>query len=221
MDMKYAKHLLAPLALIMGLACGGGSNDHIAKTDTLKLATKLTYTNPAAAPAGWSLVKDATSTNTHLVLNLVGPSDGTKYRGVGFTIQLDQTSVKFAKFLDADGKSLGYYQDGGVFLDKDATGTDQPVVLQAGGVSGNKLTVGIFQRKDDNFFGATGIDSTPARDCGSPVLKIAMDLDTTGGWTPATVPFKVVKSRTVVERINHAQRLMTGIQVNVGTLALE
>lgn len=209
MDMNRALRILAPVALVLFAACGGSSHPK---------ATKLVYTDPEAAPAGWRLVADAASTPTHLVLDLVGPSDGTKYRGVGFTLQADPKKVKFAKVLDAEGNLLGYHVDGGVFQDKDPDGTAQPVTLQASGVREDKLMVGIFQRKDDDGFGEAG---STAKDCSGVVLRIAVDLDPALNAGTGSVPLTVLKARTIREHVNADKRRMNDIQVSVGTLKLE
>ncbi len=209
MDMNRALRILAPVALVLFAACGGSSHPR---------ATRLAYTDPEAAPAGWRLVADAASTPTHLVLDLVGPSDGTKYRGVGFTLQADPKKVKFAKFVDEEGNFLGYHADTGLLQDKDQAGNPAPVTLQASGVSEDKLMVGVFQRKDDDFFGEAG---STAKDCSGVVLRIAVDLDPALNAVTGSVPLTVLKARTIRERVNADKRRMNDIQVSVGTLKLE
>jgi hypothetical protein len=181
-------------------------------------ATRLSYADPAAVPAGWRLVADAASTATRLVLDLVGPSDGATCRGVGFTLESDPKAVRFGKFTDGDGRLLGYHADGGVLRDLDAAGNAQPVTLQASGVTGGKLMVGAFQRSDDEVFGAAG---TTPKDCSKVVLQVAVELDPALSAPPGQVPLRVVKARALGGNLRAAQRRMTDISVSVGTLRLE
>jgi hypothetical protein len=181
-------------------------------------ATKLTYADPAAVPAGWRLVADAASTATRLVLDLVGPSDGATCRGVGFTLESDPKVIRFGKFTDGDGKFLGYHADGGVLRDLDAAGNAQPVTLQASGVTGGKLMVGAFQRTDDEAFGAAG---TTPKDCSKVVLQIAIELDPALNAQPGQVPLRVVKARALGGNLRAAGRRTADVAVSVGTLRLE
>ncbi len=205
MDMNRALRILAPVALVLSAACGGGTK-----------ASKLTYTDPAATPDGWRLVADPASTRTHLVLDLRGPSDGSKYRGVGFTLKADPKKVKFARFVDEEGNFLGYHADTGLLQDKDPKGNPAPVALQASGVRDDELMVGIFQRKDDDFFGEAG---STAKDCSGTVLQIAIDLSKDARTGPGLLT--VLKARTIREKINANSRRMDDVTVSVGTLQLE
>ena len=67
------------------LACGGGAKN------PLKAAT-LVYTNPTDA-SSWRLVQAATSTTTHLVLDLVAPTGAS---GQGVTLVLTTDPAKAA-----------------------------------------------------------------------------------------------------------------------------
>jgi hypothetical protein len=212
MDMRRVLHFLAFAALLLAAACDGG---HPPRASTVK------YTNPEAAPDEWRLVRDEASTRTHLVLDLMGPSDGSRCRGVGLTLQADPTKVRFGRFSDGEGKDLAYYLDGGVFLDKDDAGTDQPVALQAGGVAKDKLMVGIFQRKDDEFFRQAVDHGTTPKDCSQVVLKVAIDLDQSLAARPGSVPLTVLKARTIAEHVNANGRRMSDVVVKVGVLELK
>ena len=133
--MNRAQSLLAPFAVALLVGCGGGSSSSPSVSAPTP-ATSLSYADPTATASDWKLVKDPASTATHLVLNLVGPSDGTKYRGIGFTLHADPTHVVPVRFKDGAGNPTSYHRDGGIFLDKDATGgANVAPTLQAGGLA--------------------------------------------------------------------------------------
>lgn len=220
--MKRLYSLVAPLALVLYVGCGGSSKVQQAPAP----AAALAYTDPTAAAGEWKLVKDATSTPMHLVLNLVGPSDGTLYRGVGFNLKTDATQVKFAKFKDDQGHALGYHQDGGVFIDKNPAGGDMPPSLQTSGVKDGMFTVGIFQKTDDDSWKKANYDpydGATAKDCNTIVLQVAIDLDPTLQAMPGTVPFSVTKARVIPQSVGlvSATRRVQDAVLKVGTLTLK
>lgn len=152
-------------------------------------ATGLDYTDPSGT--GWRLVKDASSTSTRVVLNLVGPA-GLMSRGAGFNLKAP-ASVRFVRFTETDFP----VKDGGVY----ELGNTAPVgelnplepVLLAGGVKpGNLLTVGIFQ-KDRR---------ANAKDSGAPLLQIAFELDAAADLTVGQeLPLAITKSKYQAEDI--------------------
>jgi len=213
--MKLRYFLIAPLIAFLSLACGGSSRN----TPAPSPATGLTYTNPVAADGEWRLVQDATTSSKHLVLNLVGPNDGSKYRGVGFTLQTDPSLVKFSQFLDANGQPLSYFTSGGIFQDKSSSGLDVPPILQVGGVTKEKLMVGIFQKTDDEVFGP--VKGSTAKNCYAVILQVAIDLDPTLEALPGNVPLSVLKARVIPEHIDTLfNRKTEDITLRIGTLKL-
>jgi len=219
--MKFIHALIAPLAMALLVSCGGSKTSPAPSP-----ATSLSYTNPTASAGDWKLVQDATSTATRLVLNLVGPSDGTKYRGVGFTLQTDPALVKIARFRDAKGKALGYYKDAGLFLDRNSAGTaDMAPSLQGGGVSEGKLMVGIFQKTDDDVWKVANgfsLDGATAKDCNGTVLQVALELDEALKAMPGDVSLTVVKAKAIPEKVDTVQtRTLADIHLQVGTLQLK
>ena len=116
--------LIAAAALALLLACGGSSAGPGPAVQPTSAG--LVYQNPTGSH--WALVRNAASTDTHLILDLVGPAN-TKGRGVGFNLLTDG-SVNFAKL-----GAAGYIRDTGVFQ-LQSTFANYPVepVLLAGGV---------------------------------------------------------------------------------------
>lgn len=190
------------------------------------LAQGLEYTDPTST--GWRLVKDASSTATRLVLNLVGPS-GESGRGIGFNLASDG-NVAFARFEDG-----AWLKDTGVFaLGKlgMAAGAYDPV-LRAGGVQkgGKLLTVGVFQK--DRRQPPQALDAT--------LLQVAIEFDGARVQerqlaTGTEVALSITKAKVIPEDIgvmpanptafdaNYASVIaksrMQSISLSVGTLVL-
>jgi len=183
MTMRTLRQSLLPaIALALLLACGGSAAGPGPVLPPV--SSGLEYKNPAGSQ--WNLVRNAASSDTHLVLDLVGPS-GTKYRGIGFNLQSDG-SVVFARL-----GTYGYVADLAVFK-LQSTFANYPVepVLMAGGVKKNRtlLTVGAFQK--DRYWPSVAVDK--------PVLQIAIDFDParTGALAPGTViPLAITKAKAI------------------------
>jgi hypothetical protein len=192
------RKLLLPLSgLVLGLAmaCGGGSGGS-GNAAPATPARSLAYTDPSGT--GWRLVKDATSTPTRIVLNLVGPA-GLMTRGAGFNM-VAPAGVHFGTFPSANPvPDLGVtdfpIRDTGVYELKNTTATGDPLepVLLAGGVKpGNLLTVGIFQ-KDRR---------ATAKDSGVPLCQIALELDPAAHLSAGSpLALSVVKAKYIAEDI--------------------
>jgi hypothetical protein len=193
--------LLTTLALFASLSgCGGGDSTPPAPPPPAPspaptaAPTSLGYTDPTSS--GWRLVKDAASTSTRLVLDLVGPS-GTQTRGVGFNLKRGM-GLAFGKFDNG-----GYAHDTGVFQLKGTNpnfepyaGTDADPVLFASAPlkSGDVLSTGIFQKDRSNS----------AKDSTSPLVQVVVTLADFTNVDPATVaastdPYglHVVKARII------------------------
>lgn len=206
--MKLRLPLLsAALLLALPLGCGGGSSAPVVAPAP---ATGLTYVDPNGS--SWRLVKDASSTDTRIVLNLVGPT-GTLTRGVALNLQA-QEALAFQAF--DDGR---YVQDAGRYellsLADDAT---EPVALVAGVKPGNVLSAGAFQKDR----GRT------AKDSGAPLLRVAVSLvQPTARPSGATLDLRVLKAAVIPSDIGSTsddlftldkKLRMAPITVAVGTL---
>lgn len=206
--------LLPALAFALGLslACGGGSHSAPAPAPApAQPAQGLVYTDPAGT--GWRLVKDASTTTTKLVLNLVGPA-GLKTRGVGFNLQAP-AGVKFAAF--SGGLPI---KDGGVYQLTMAGSTDpsEPLALTGGVKKGNLLSVGIYQKDRDQA----------AQDSGATLCQIALQFDAAAALsTGAPLALSIPKAKVVPEDIGAVtddawtldkKMRMTDITIAVGTL---
>jgi hypothetical protein len=173
------------------------------------LATGLDYQDPAGD--GWRLVRDPASTTTRLLLDVVGPS-GLKTRGVGFN--LTASNVKFGAF--DNGLPIA---DTGVYQLRRVGSIDpNELVALAGGVKGNLLTAGIFQK--DRAQGA--------QDSGSALCQIALVFDARPALMSGTaIPLQMVKAKVIPEQIGQAgdsnwqlahEMQLADISIAVGTL---
>jgi hypothetical protein len=151
-------HRLPLLALLAASLLGGCGSSAPAP------AQGLVYKDPVGT--GWRLVRNRSSTRSHLVLDLVGPSD-LKTRGAGFNL-VAPPGLRFARF-DSTGFPL---EPGSVYelLNTQPNGAADPLEpkLVAGAVkAGNLLTVAVFQ-KDRR---------ATAKPSGAPLFSIALELD--------------------------------------------
>jgi len=218
--MKKLTALIPGLLLGLVLACGGGSTTSPTPTAGSAPAQGLAYTDPLGS--GWRLVKDASSTRTRLVLNLVGPA-GLKTRGVGFNLQAPST-VRFGVFTKPEMPAAytGWpIHDTGVYelrnTDPRDPWTGEPLppdpldpILLAGAVKkGNLLTVGIFQ-KDRR---------ATAKESGVPLCQIALEFDATAKLSAKdALPLMIVKSKYIAEDIGAFSSTPTVEMVEKGHL---
>jgi hypothetical protein len=223
-----SKLLLSFLFTATLAGCGGGGDSTPPAPPPpppVVAPTHLSYTDPTST--GWRLVKDATSTDTKIVLNLVGPA-GTQTRGVGFNLKKGM-GLAFGKF-----GSGAYALDTGVFQLKGTntnfesyagTAADPVLFVSAPLKSGDVLSTGIFQKDRTNV----------PKDSAAPLVQIAVTLGDFTKLDLATVnastdPYgvHVVKARIVPADIGGmdfqlsadviAKARMQDITVDTGTI---
>ncbi|HJW71362.1 MAG TPA: hypothetical protein VJ486_00785 [Geothrix sp.] len=195
---KTALPFLLPALLILPLfmvACGGGHDSAPAAAPAAP-ATGIAYTNPTGS--GWRLVKDAASTPTRLLLNLLGPT-GLKTRGAGFNL-VAPSGITFGNFTESGFpiKDMGTYElwntdpwpgDGSVTPGSDPL---EPKLLAGGVKAGNLLTVGIFQ-KDRR---------ATAKESGRPLCQIALEFDPASPLKAGDpIPLSITKAKHMAEDI--------------------
>ena len=210
MRLRTLSLAFAGILLPLALACGGSSSSSTNSAVSTP-ARSLSYTDPA--PTGWRLVKNASSTGTRIVLDLVGPS-GLKTRGVGFNLQASPR-LKFGTF--ANGLPIN---DTGVYqLLSAAADPNEPIALIGGVKPGNLLSVGIYQK-----------DRTQAaQDSGAPLCQIAIVLDPARGISAGDrLQLQVVKAKAIPEDIGavtddlwtlNQKARMADITIATGTLS--
>ncbi|MDE3032426.1 MAG: hypothetical protein KGI56_02065, partial [Acidobacteriota bacterium] len=155
--MTSMKKLLtaSSLLVVAGLvACGGGGGG--SSSAPAPTATTLTYTDPTSGT--YLLKKDAASSGSHLVLDLVGPATGTA-SGVTLTLNADTTKVAWANVASTDPANT-LVQNGTQF----SLGTGTPLLLAR--ASGTTLMATVAQK---------GLTVTPAF-LNGVLLKVALDL---------------------------------------------
>lgn len=175
------------------LACGGGGGSDSASTPAPAPATSISYTNPSPTSSQWSMVKDAASTSTHLILNLVPPADAASGFGVGFTVNAP-SGLSWSKVSGGDAQLL--HNRAAYTL---GTGTQLMKSVSKNG----DLIAGIYQK---------GLTTTPVLHSAGAVASVALDLS---GATPGTATLTVKASQEL-----QASGMQT-ITIAVGTIALQ
>jgi hypothetical protein len=144
-------------------------------------AAELRYVDPLSG--GWRLERDAASTATRLVLNLVGPA-GLLSRGAALNLQLP-AGLRASRFDDTGMPA----RDGGVYelrrVASPSSDPNEPVLLLGGAKDGNLLTAGVFQKDRQ----------ATAKDSGATLLQLAVQLDAAAPPDAGPLDLPVVKAR--------------------------
>jgi hypothetical protein len=153
--------LLLALPLSLLVACGGGSHPSPPAP-----ATRIVYAPPTSGAYQLLLNADK-STDTHLVLDLLGPA-GTAGRGVAFHLAAEPGQLKWSKVVSGDTE----------FAQSAAFGLSAGSVLKAKATSGD-LQVGAFLTMD--FVPSVTFDRTVI------LATVALDLVPVAPTGPATL----------------------------------
>lgn len=189
----------AMLLLTGLLACGGGGGGSSPQPPPAPpAATGLAYTDPASGT--YRLVKNASSSGSHLVLDLVGPSTGTAM-GVAITLNADSAKVAWVD-VPPGGTTAVLMQNGTQF----SLGSGTPI--QKAKVAGGVLQATVAQKAP----------TAPASLNGT-LLRIALDLKPGLGLAQGTV-ISLQYSVTGCEVLDGANNL-SSIPVSVGTLTAQ
>jgi hypothetical protein len=157
-------------------------------TVTVPQASSLTYVDPASS--GWRLVKNAASTDAHLVLDLVGPS-GQTGKGVALTLSTDPNVATWTQVNGGDAERVANLAF--------APGTGDALVK--GTAKSGVLTAGVYEK--------TGA----AVDVGGAVASVALDPTAAVLVSGASIPVSVVKAAAL-----DGSGSLAPISVAVGTL---
>jgi len=176
------------LVLALLSACGGGSTAPHAP------ASSLSYQDPTAT--GYRLLRNAASTPTHLVLDLVGPSGATA-KGVALFLEADPARATWVHPTGATGTVVA---PGAVFPLGAA-----PQMLKDR-VEGGVLQVGLFQKGG----AATVLGS-------APILTLALDLKASASVGTVLLSVPTGKQPQVL----NADGTLTSLTISLGTLSAQ
>jgi len=190
---RLTQGALAGLTLLALAACsGGGPGGNPVPPKTI--ADTLTYTAPTGS--GLLLLRDASSTSSRLVLNVVGPAS-TSLSGVAFYLSADQTKVTWSN------------------VGSDKVAEPSPAffsnTLVKTKVSGDVLQAGIFQK------GTTA----PVTTGSSTVLaRVALDLKSNIP-VGTTISLSAPSGKSAIMNPSTNPTVTTPMTLFVGTLRAE
>jgi hypothetical protein len=204
--------LIVPMMTLGVAACGDNlSPPAPPPSDASPAAVALEYTDPPAS--GWRLVRDSASTDTRLVLDLVGPSDAST-RGVGFNLQAP-APIHYGVF--DNGLPI---HDTGFYVLTSATPAPppEPLAIVGGVLPGHILSVGIYQKDR----------AVPAKSGTTPVCQIALELDLAAGLHAGdAITLAILKAKVIPADIGMSgddpstiarKNKMTDVAIAVGAL---
>jgi hypothetical protein len=186
------------LALAGFLACGGGGGGST-PPPAPATATSLVYTDPTTGT--YKLVKNAASSGSHLVLDLMGPSSGTA-SGVSITLSADAAKVTWVD-VPAGGTTATLMQNGTQFTL--GTGT---------AIQKAKATAGVLQAT----VAQKGL-AVPAASLNGALLRVALDLKSGLGLSQGTAI--TLSADAVKSQVLDGAGTITPITISVGTLTAQ
>nr|WP_320133106.1 hypothetical protein [uncultured Holophaga sp.] len=189
--MRLTKTLGMPVLLSLALACGGGGGGSSSSSSSSSTtATTLTYTDPSSGT--YRLIKDSSSTSSHLVLDLVGPA--TSLSGVGFYLTADSSLATWGSVGSGLATSAAFSSP--LLKTKSSSGT---------------LQVGIYQE-------GTTAAITPTT---STVLaQVALDL-VSGTSSGSSVTLTAPSGKALILNAPGSSSATTAITITVGTLTAQ
>ena len=195
MTTTRIKWTLSGLALASLMACSGGGNTPNNPTPKT-IADRLDYTNPTSGT--YTLVKDTNaSTQTHLVLNLMGPV-GTQGTGVGFYLSADTSKVTWVRVGSSDTE----------FVKNGAFNLGSGVQLLKSKVIGDQLQAGVFQK------GTT----VPAVTFTATSVLASVALDLKGSVPIGSTVWSSTQAPSTKAVLNQGSGASVPITINYGTL---
>ncbi len=200
MTIPRPSSTFAALSLAALLACGGGGGG---STSTpvpapAPAAPSLAYTDPTTGT--YKLVKDASSSGSHLVLDLLGPGSGTAM-GVSLTLSADTAKLSWVD-VPAGGTTTTLVKNGTQFN----LGSGTPI--QKAKVSGNVLQVTLAQK-----------NPTPAATLSGTLLQVALDLKPGLGLASGTA--LALSADPIKCQVLDGTGTISPITVTVGTLTAQ
>lgn len=186
--MTFPTRILAGFALLALAACsGGGGGGGGTPTPSKTIADTLAYTNPTGS--GYLLVRNASSTSSHLILDLVGPASSVS--GVGFSLSADQTKVTWS--------NVGSDKVNGPLFSNALVKTK---------LSGDVLQAGVYQK---------GTGAAVSTSSTSVLAQVAVDLKS-GIPVNTTVALSAVSGKAVIMNPPANPAVTTPITILAGSL---
>jgi len=188
----------ATLSLAALFACGGGGGSSTPAPPAT--ATSLAYTDPVTGTGTYRLVKNASSSGAHLILDLLGPSSGTAM-GASITLSTDVTRVTWVD-VPAGGTTTTLMKNGTQFN----LGAGLPI--QKAKATGNVLQATVAQK-----------NPSPAVPLNGTLLQVALDLKSGLGLTPGTAI--TLSADSTKCQILDGAGIISPITMTVGTLTAQ
>lgn len=147
MKMKWASFLPPAAVLLVSLACGGGGGGSTVAATGFAFSADTATTN-------WRLVRDATSTSSHLVLDLLAPT-GTSGQGITLILTTDTAAATWAPVTGTSYAVQTLYASPLVDVAKVSGAALRILISQGGGTTVSYGTTPVLQVALDLVTGAS------------------------------------------------------------------